>query len=121
MVNDIVQALQDFFSNLVGDLLDFILNLLISVIQFLFFPIDALFSTFFSGFSDNIEVAVSNINNFINNFVTMPLSWFFNILPPLTRTAIIIYITFLLSYYVFAFGYRTIKVAINLFQKVKFW
>lgn len=121
MIQDIIDAITTFFSDLVGSLLDFILNLLISAIQLLFFPIDALFSTFFNDFSSSLESAVTNINNFINNIATMPLSWFINLLPSMTRTALLLYITFLLSYYVFAFGYRTIKVAINLFHKIKFW
>lgn len=120
-VSDIVQALEEFFSSLVGGLLDFLLNLLITAIQILFFPIDALFSTFFSGFSDDLTTVVSNVNNFIQNIATMPLKWFINLLPSMTKTALIIYLSFLASYYVFAFAYRALRVAINLFHKIKFW
>lgn len=121
LISDITDGISNFFSGLGGTLLDFIIWLLTSAINVLFAPIDFLFSTFFSDLSNNINIAVDNINNFLGNIGNFPFSLFVNILPNLTKTALLIYLSFLIAYYTFSFAYRGIRVVINLVHKVKFW
>lgn len=120
-VDSIIKALQDFFGNLGNAVLDIIIWLLSNAIKILFFPIDLLFSTFFSGLTNSINTITTNINNFISNVSNFPISLFVNILPNLTKTALLIYLSFLIVYYGFSFAYRAVRVSINIFHKIKFW
>lgn len=110
-----------FLSDIGSNLLDFIIFLLSSAINILFMPINLLFTTFFTDLSNTITTAVDNINVFITNVHNFPISLFVNILPNSTKNALLIYLSFLIGYYLFAFSYRSIRVVINIFHKIKFW
>lgn len=117
----IINGLIDFFGSIGNTILDFIIWLLSSAINILFLPINFLFITFFSDLTNTINTAVDNINIFISNIHNFPISFFVNILPNATKTALLVYLSFLLGYYVFAFSYRAVRVVINIFHKIKFW
>lgn len=136
MVNDIVEGItssassiassvqsgiNDAFSFFAGGLQDLILGMLKSVYYILFKPIDYILTNFFSGLATSINIVVTTINNFIDLVVTTPLSWFFHILPPTTRTVLLIYLTILLAYYGIIFGYKAILSIINIIHKIKLW
>ena len=50
-----------------------------------------------------IKSALNTFNNFVNNYVGGTLSYFFSILPPIFRNLLVLWFTFLISYYTIHF------------------
>lgn len=98
-------------------LLDGILNALASVVTFLLTPLNLLFTNLFP----NMSSAISTFNTFINTYVGNGLSYFFSVLPPIFRTLLITWFTFVIAYYTIYYIYIGYLKIFNVIQKVKFW
>lgn len=98
-------------------LINGILNIVSWVVNLVLTPVNLLIANLFP----DMNTAISNFNNVLNNYVGNTLSWVANFIPPLTKNMIILGITFMISYYGVIWTYTlTIKV-FNIIRKIKFW
>lgn len=65
--------------------------------------------------------AINHFTTFVNTYVGGTLSYFFSILPPIFRSILSIWVTFLISYYGIIFAYKGFVKVWNVIQKLKFW
>lgn len=117
MVQDIVDALTDFFGGIGSTILDFIISLIGNMINLIVFPIDTLIRTMFPDFSSMI----TNFNSAVDYFLTTPISFIMYHIPPMTKSILLFYITLLIGYYSIIFIYKGIILIPQLIRKVKFW
>lgn len=102
---------------LIKALLNGILNVITSLLNIFLLPINVLIENIFPDMSS----AISTFNNFINNYVGGTLSYFFSILPPIFRGLLVLWFTFVISYYSVYYSYLAIIKIWNIIQKIKFW
>lgn len=98
-------------------LINGILNLIISILDIVLIPINALFTNLFP----DVSSMISTFNTFVNQYVGGGLSYFFSILPPVFRGLLITFITFVIAYYGVYYTYVGIKKIFDIIQKIKFW
>lgn len=94
-----------------------ILNMITSVVNIFLLPINAIFANLFP----NMTNAISNFNTFVNTYVSGTLSYFFSILPPIFRSMLTVWFSFVIGYYTVHFTYITVIKVWTIIQKVKFW
>ena len=94
-----------------------IMKLVSSVVDIVLIPINALIGGIFPDFSN----AISNFTSFVTNYVGGTIGYFASILPPITRSIIGLWLTFLVVYYGVAWSYSLITKIYNVIQKIKFW
>lgn len=94
-----------------------ILKMVIKVLNVFLIPINALFENLFP----NMTNAINHFTTFVNTYVGGTLSYFFSILPPIFRSILSIWVTFLISYYGIIFAYKGFVKVWNVIQKLKFW
>lgn len=94
-----------------------IFKVLKSILNIVLFPINALLVGVFPDFSNMI----STFNNLISTYIGNSLGYFSSILPPTTRTLILIYLGFLVSYYTISYSIHAIIKLFKIIQKIKFW
>lgn len=102
---------------MVKALLNGIMKMVTSIINIVLLPVNSLISSIFPDFSS----AINNFNTFVNTYVGGSISYFCNILPPITRNIIGIWLTFLVVYYGVVWTYSAIIKIYNVIQKIKFW
>lgn len=94
-----------------------LLKIIMSILNVFLLPINALFENLFPDMTN----AIGTFNTFINTYVGGTLSYFFSILPPIFRGLLVIWFTFLISYYTIHFTYRGLIQIWGIIQKIKFW
>ena len=94
-----------------------ILSLIISILDIILIPVNALFENLFPDASSMI----STFNSFVQTYVGGGLSYFFSILPPIFRGLLVTFITFVIAYYGVYYTYVGIKKIFDIIQKIKFW
>ena len=90
-------------------------KIIIATVNTILLPINGLVSTLFPNFSSLITTFTLSVSVFINSTFT----WFINILPPYTKTAIIVYITFLISYYTISITLHYILKVFQIIRNIK--
>lgn len=103
--------------HMIKALLNGILNMAQWVVNLILTPINSLVNALFPDMSG----AISNFNNMVNNYIGGSLSWFANLIPPITKSMILLGITFLIAYYGAIWSYTLVIKLYNVIQKVKFW
>lgn len=98
-------------------LINGLLKIITSILNVFLLPINALFENLFPDMSNSI----STFNNFVNTYVGGTLSYFFSILPPIFRGLLVIWFTFLISYYTVYYTYNGLIKIWGIIQKIKFW
>lgn len=98
-------------------LLNGILKVITTLIGFLLTPINALFTNLFPDMSS----AISSFNTFVNTYIGGALSYFFSLFPPIFRSLLVIWFTFVISYYGIYYTYKAIIKIFAIIQKIKFW
>lgn len=91
-----------------------IINALLAVILA---PVNLLVKNAFPDFSNMI----STFNNFLNTYIGGSLSWFFSILPPNTRSIVLIYLALLVAYYSISISLHAILKVYTVIKNIKFW
>lgn len=102
---------------LINAILKGILTVITSLLNIFLLPINALIENVFPDMSN----AIGTFNTFINNYVGGTLSYFFSILPPIFRSILVIWFTFVIAYYSIYYTYIGILKIWNIIQKIKFW
>lgn len=91
-----------------------IINGIVSVILS---PVNTLVSGVFPDFSNMVNTFNSVVNTYIGGGVT----WFFAILPPGTRSVVLIYLSFLVGYYTVSISLHAILKVYTIIKNIKFW
>lgn len=98
-------------------LLKGVLKMLIAVLNIVLIPINALIENIFP----NMANAIDTFTNFITNILGNNMIYFFHILPPIFRTLLVVWFTFVISYYSVYYTYLGIIKLWGVIQKIKFW
>lgn len=94
-----------------------ILKMILKVLNIVLLPINTLIENIFP----DMTSAIQNFTNFVNNVLGTNLAFFFRLLPPIFRTLLITWFTFVVAYYTIYYTYIGILKIWNIIQKIKFW
>lgn len=101
---------------LISGLFNFILTIVMSIIQLICLPLNALFSGIFPDFSDKLTM--------IDEALTVAyssLSWAVSIIPPMVRSVMLFIFTIELSMLVIMKSTHMTSKVWKILQKLKFW
>lgn len=102
---------------MVKALLNGIMKMVTKVINLFLLPINTLFANIFP----NMSNAISSFTNFVNTYLGNTLGYFFSLLPPIFRSILTIWFTFIISYYGIYYSYLALVKIWGIIQKLKFW
>lgn len=94
-----------------------LLGVITSIVDVFLTPINLLIENLFPDFTNLVNV----FNQFVNTYIGGSLSYFFSIFPPIFRSILIIWFTFVIGYYSIYYSYTAIIKVFNIIQKIKFW
>lgn len=94
-----------------------LMSLVTSILNIVLLPINSLIENIFP----NMSSAISTFTNFVNTYIGGSLGYFSSILPPISRSIIVLWFTFLITYYSVVWSYTLIMKIWNVIQKIKFW
>lgn len=80
-------------------------------------PVNLLVVNLFPDFSN----LISTFNTAVETYIGTGIGYFSSILPPNTRNIILLYLTFLISYYVVVYSAHAIIKIFKIIQRIKFW
>lgn len=80
-------------------------------------PINLLVVNLFPDFSN----LISTFNSTLTTYVSPTIGYFSSILPPNSRNIILLYLTFLVSYYTIVYSAHAIIKIFKIIQRIKFW
>lgn len=92
-------------------------NIIKSIITVVLTPINLIVSNFFP----NLATIINSFNAALSIYLGGGLSYFFNLIPPTSRTLILLYLSILLAYYTGIFAYHLILKIFQIIQKIKIW
>lgn len=98
-------------------LINGILNLVTLVLNIILLPINSLIANLFP----DMTTSINQFTSFLSGYVGGSLSYFFSIMPPITRSIILLWLTFLIVYYGVVWSYSLIVKLWNVIQRIKFW
>lgn len=101
-------------AKLITKFFNFILSLIMSLVSTILSPLTSLVSNAIP----DLSTYVSTINNFINTMLGN-IGYFFSMLGPITRGAILLYLNLLGIFFTIYVSYLAIEVAIYLVTKIK--
>lgn len=102
---------------MINALLKGILKVITKLLSLFLLPINLLINQLFP----DMSAAIGHFNTFVNTYLGNTLTFFFSILPPIFRSIILIWLTFLITYYTVYYSYLAIIKIFDLIQKIKFW
>lgn len=98
-------------------ILNGILKVISKILNVFLLPINALFENLFPDMTSAIET----FNDFVSTYLGNNLSYFFSIFPPIFRSILLLWFTFLVSYFSVKVTYHAAIKVWSIIQKVKFW
>lgn len=98
-------------------LLNGILSLAKKLIGIVLTPINLLIVNLFPSMAN----ALTTFNTFVNTYIGGSLSYFFSLFPPIFRSLLILWFTFVIAYYGFIYTYKGIIKIYEIIQKIKVW
>ena len=85
----------------------------------------AIFNVFFkiiNGVASVLLFPVNKLfNTVVNNYIGDGVAYFFTILPPNTRSVVLIYLALLVSYYTVSISLHAILKVYTIIKNIKFW
>lgn len=73
------------------------------------------------GLIPDLNTVISTFNNAVERVLGTNLAFFAHLLPPTTRTMILFYLGFLVTYYSIVIGVHAILKVINIIRRIKIW
>lgn len=80
-------------------------------------PINLLIAGLFPSFSG----LINNFNYVLNNYIGNGIRYFFSILPPTTRSMVLLYLSIMVSYYTITISVHAILKLYTVIKNIKFW
>ena len=106
----------NMIGKLITALFNFILKIVMSIVQLICLPLNALFSNVFPSFDNYIEIINNGLNSAFNS-----LSWAISIIPPMVRQVLLFIFTIELSIVLIMRSTKLTAKVWNILQKLKFW
>lgn len=94
-----------------------ILKMILAILNIVLIPINSLLENLFP----TLTVEISKFSSFIQNYIGNGLSYFFNLIPPMTRNLLAVWFAFVVAYYTIYYTYLGITKIWGVIQKIKFW
>lgn len=88
-----------------------------SILNIILMPVNLLVVNLFPDFSSMI----TNFNNGVSRYIGGGISYFSSLLPPITKYVIVLYLTFLVSYYTISYSAHAIIKIFTIIKRIKFW
>lgn len=88
-----------------------------AILNVVLLPINALIVNLFPDFSNMII----SFNNGVQTYIGSGLGFFANLLPPTTKSLVLLYLTFLVSYYTITYSVHGIVKIFQIIKRIKFW
>lgn len=102
---------------MINAILNGILKVITTLLNVFLLPVNLLVESLFPDMTE----AIGHFNNFVTTYLGSPLSYFFNLLPPIFSSILSLWLTFLISYYTIYYSYIAIIKIWDIIQKIKFW
>ena len=102
---------------MINAIINGLLKLLLMILNIVLLPINTLIENVFP----DMASAIQTFNNFISNVLGNNMVFFFHLLPPIFRTLLFTWFTFVISYYSIYYTYKAILKIWEIIQKIKFW
>lgn len=94
-----------------------LLKIIMLILNVFLLPINVLIENLFP----DMTQAIGTFNTFVNTYVGGTFTYFFSILPPIFRGILVVWFTFLISYYTIYYTYHGLIKIWGIIQKIKFW
>lgn len=94
-----------------------LMKLVTSILNIVLLPINTLIENIFP----NMSSAINTFTNFVSTYIGGSIAYFSSLLPPISRSIIVLWLTFLITYYGVVWTYTGIMKIWNVIQKIKFW
>lgn len=94
-----------------------LLNFMVGVANIFLAPVNSLVVNALPSFTE----WVSNFTQLINTYLGNGLAYIFSLLPPNTRTLVLLYITILIVCYTITFAIHVILKIIEVIKQIKIW
>lgn len=101
---------------LISSFFNFLLQIIMTIVQLICLPINALFDNIFPDFSDKLSQISSALNIAFSS-----VSWAISIVPPMVRSTLLFIFTIELSMLVIMKSSHATSKAWSILQKLKFW
>ena len=101
-------------ASLITKLFTFILSLITKIVGLILSPL----TSSISALLPDISSYVSRIVYFINNMLYM-VGWFFNLIPPITKSVLLLYLSLLLVFFTAYAIYVVVEFSMYLITKIK--
>lgn len=95
-----------------------LMQFMVSITNFFLYPVNQAISSAFPDFNDLIN-RFDSILGYL--FRSNKLSYFFNILPPITKNVVLFYLGLLIAFYSISFIVHGIIKVIEIIKNVKIW
>ncbi len=109
-------VLFDMIGKLITAFFNFLLSIIMTIVQLICLPLNALFNSVFPDFSDKISTIESGLNVAYSS-----LSWAISILPPMVRSTLLFIFTIELSMLLIMRSAHLTSKVWSILQKLKFW
>lgn len=103
-------------AKLISAFFNFLLQIIMSIVQLICLPINALFNNVFPDFSEKLSQISSALNVAFGS-----ISWAISIVPPMVRSTLLFIFTIELSMLVIMKSTHATSRAWSILQKLKFW
>lgn len=94
-----------------------LLKFIKSIVDVILAPIN----TLVVGLFPNLTLLINTFTTVINRVVGNTLGWFAHILPPTTKSVILLYFAILISYYTISISVHLVLKIIHIIKEVKIW
>lgn len=104
-------------SDIVSSFFNALFTIIIRAIDIILIPINTIIDNLFPSMAN----AITNFTNMCNSFFSGGFQWLLQFVPTLTKSMILIWITFEITYYGVIWTYTLVIRTYNVIQKIKFW
>ena len=94
-----------------------LLSIITSLLDVILLPANALIEQLFP----DTAILVDNFNTFVSKYLGSNLAYFFNLLPPITKSILLYWTLFITTYYGIYYSYLAIIKINKIIKEIKFW
>lgn len=92
-------------------------TIITTIVNIILLPLDSMMS----GLFPDLTATINNFNVLVSQYIGGSFGWFAHFLPPTVKQLVLIYLTFLIAFYSFYWGYLALTKVWKLIKKIKFW
>lgn len=92
-------------------------NVIYSILDFILTPVNSLVNTLLP----DLSVLISNFNNFMNIYIGGTLAFFGNLIPPITKAMILLYLGYLVGRMIVILNVHVLLTIFKAIKNIKIW